>query len=173
MAASRGSASRRGVGSGDGLCIELENFLAHFEARRKRAESRDGYRASRIGEPAYFVPRQAEAKAGADAGEERVAGAGRIDLLDLEGGHADGNVARRDGASFVAFGDDDGAIAVLGANRVGNFQRIAAVAGDFARGGFRRLEEGREFQCALEFGARAERADGVGGRHVDVENRRN
>ena len=72
----------------DRLGIEVENFLAHFEARRKRAEARDCDRAGGVGEPSDLFPRQAETKAGADAGEERVAGAGRIDLLDLEGGHA-------------------------------------------------------------------------------------
>ena len=155
------------------LGIEIENFLAHIEARRKRAEARHRDRAGRIGEPSDLFPRQAETKAGANAREERVAGAGRIDLLDLEGGHANRSVAGRDRASFVAFGDDDGAIAVLGANRVGNFQRIAAVAGDFAGGGLRRLEPGREFQRAFELGARSDRSDRVGGRHVNVENRGN
>src|SRR5208282_6544688 len=102
------------------LGIEVENFLAYFESRRKSAEARDRDRASGIGEPANLVPRHPETKAGANAREKRVAGAGGIHLLDLEGGHANGRVTCRDRTSFVAFGDDDGAISVLRANRDGN-----------------------------------------------------
>src|SRR5208282_3964791 len=101
-------------GQGQRVAIEVEDFLADFEARRKRAEARDRDRAGGIGEPSELVPRQAEAQAGEDAGEERVAGAGGIDLLDLESGHANRSVARRYGTAFVALGDDDGAISIAG-----------------------------------------------------------
>ena len=45
------------------LGIEIEDFLAHVEARRKRAEARHRDRAGRIGEPSDLFPRQAETKA--------------------------------------------------------------------------------------------------------------
>ena len=60
----------------DRLAIKVENFLAHVESSRERAETRDRDRSGGIGEPPDFVPRHPEPKAGEDAGEERVARAG-------------------------------------------------------------------------------------------------
>src|SRR5208282_3571322 len=97
-------------------------------------------RSGRIGEPPGLVPRHPETKAGEDARQKCVTSAGRIDLLNLEGGHANGGVARGYRASFVALGDDDRAISVPGANRFGHLEGVAAIArDDFTRGGFGRF----------------------------------
>src|ERR1039457_934439 len=65
-----------GSGQGDRLAIQVENFFAHVESSRKRTKARDRDRSGGIGEPPDPVPRHPEPKAGEDAGEERVAGAG-------------------------------------------------------------------------------------------------
>jgi len=84
------------TGQSKRFAIQLKNFLAHFESGRKRAEPDDADRSRRVRQSSDLFPSEAEMQSREHSRQERIARAGRIDLLDLECRHSDRGIARRD-----------------------------------------------------------------------------